>query len=397
MEGQQRGEADGRRLSNGARKRIFLSPPDVGEDERRALMSAFDSNWIAPMGPEIDAFETELATRVAVKNAAALASGTAGLHLALVVAGVEDGDEVITSTLTFVATANAITYVGARPVFVDVCPTTWQLDPELVAEELEAGRRRGRVPKAVIAVDLYGQCADYDALAAICARYGVVLIEDAAESLGATYRDRPAGGLASIGVFSFNGNKIITTSGGGMVVSERRDWVEKVRYLATQARDPVAYYQHSAVGYNYRLSNLLAAIGRAQLRNLDDRIAARRAHRAAYREAFAALPGITFMPEADYGTSNAWLTCVTVEPGQAGLDAEGLRLRFEEFDIEARRVWKPMHMQPVFRHCRCRGGGVAEALFARGLCLPSGSGMTGEERQRVIDVMESANRGTVGR
>ena len=371
-------------------KRVFLSPPDVGEEERNLLLDAFDSNWIAPLGPHVDAFEREVAAQTGSRYAVALSSGTAALHLALLVSGVESGDKVLTSTLTFAATANAITYVGAKPVFVDVDPRTWQLSPGLVAEELEVCRRRGRLPKAVIAVDLYGQCADYDALVDTCGAYGVLLIEDAAEALGATYKNRPAGSLGDAAILSFNGNKIITTSGGGMLLSDNKSWCDLARSLASQAREPAAHYQHTRIGYNYRLSNLLAAVGRAQLRGLERRVARRRAHRAGYKRGLAELAGVEFMPEAVYGQSNAWLTCITRDEERCPASPESVRLALEDWNIEARPVWKPLHLQPVFSGCRIRGGRVSEGLFARGLCLPSGSAMSDAERDRVVDIVRDA-------
>lgn len=364
--------------------RVYLSPPHMGPEERALLLDAFDSNWVAPLGPHVDAFERELAAKIGVKHAVALSSGTAALHLALQLLGVGPGDEVVTSTLTFAATANAITYVGASPVFVDVSPDTWQLDPALLRQELDACARRGRLPKAVITVDLYGQCADHDAIAAACAAHGVPIVEDAAEALGSTYKGRAAGTLGAMGVFSFNGNKIITTSGGGMLVSDREDWITRARYLATQARQPAPHYEHTDVGYNYRLSNLLAAVGRGQLRVLDERVAARRANNAFYREALGDLPGLTFLPEAPYGRSNCWLTCVLVDPAAFGADREAIRRALEADDIEARPVWKPMHLQPVFAERRTRGGAVAARLFERGLCLPSGSSLSEADRDRVV-------------
>lgn len=369
------------------RNRIYLSPPHMGPDERALLLEAFDSNWIAPLGPHVDAFEREMCDKLGIVHAAALSSGTAALHLALLMLGVEPGDEVITSTLTFSATANATTYLGATPVFIDSCPDTWNMDPDLLAEELEACARRGKLPAAVIPVDLYGQCADYEPIRAACGRHGVPIVEDAAEALGASYGGRSAGSFGDMGVLSFNGNKIITTSGGGMLLSNNEAWITRARYLATQARDPAPHYQHSAVGYNYRLSNLLAAVGRGQLRALDQRVAARRATNAYYREALADLPGIDFMPEAPYGRSTCWLTCILVDEQAFGASPEQIRLHLEAHDIEARPVWKPMHLQPVFAGCRVRGGEVAARLFEHGLCLPSGSSLTAQERQLVAELV----------
>src|SRR4051812_8050554 len=276
--------------------RIYLSPPDVGDLERKLLTEAFDSNWVAPVGPDLDAFEAQVADLVRVRHAVALSSGTAALHLALIAAGVRRGDTVLVPSFTFAASANAVVYLGARPVFLDSTPDTWNVDPELVADELETRSIRGQLPRAVIAVDMYGQCADYDALLTACDRYGVPLIEDAAEALGASYRDRPAGSFGLAGVLSFNGNKIITTGGGGMLLTDDDRVAAQTRHLSTQAREPVAHYEHRTVGYNYRLSNLLAAVGRGQVQRLGEIIAARRETARCYREALGDLPGLTFMP-----------------------------------------------------------------------------------------------------
>lgn len=378
-------------------KRIYLSPPDVGQAERELLLEAFDSNWIAPLGPQVDAFELELSRLVGPPHAVALSSGTAALHLGLHVLEVGAGDEVITSTLTFAATANAIAYLGASPVFIDVSESTWTMDTEALREELEHCARRGRLPKAVVPVDLYGQCCDYDPLLAACEQYGVPVLEDAAEALGASYRGRQAGTFGDAAVFSFNGNKIVTTSGGGMLVSRRREIVERVRFLATQARDPAPHYEHSSLGYNYRLSNLLAAVGRGQLRSLPEKIASRRRIRAEYRAALADLPGVHFMPEAEYGEGNAWLTCVTIDPSAAGVTREEIRAALEEANIEARPVWKPMHLQPLYAEARRRGGTVSASLFERGLCLPSGSSLTAADHERVVETIRRAFAGARGR
>ncbi len=364
----------------------------MGEDERSLLLEAFDSNWIAPLGPHVDAFEREVAEKVGVGHAAALSSGTAAIHLALRILGVSSGDEVLVSTLTFSATVNPIVYEGATPVFIDADRETWNMDPGLLEQELAACAGRGKLPRAVIAVDLYGQCADYDAIAAACARYEVPLLEDAAEALGATYRGRAAGSFGALGVFSFNGNKIITTSGGGMLVSNRKDWIERARFLATQARDPAPHYEHSQIGFNYRLSNLLAAVGRGQLRVLEQRVERRRAINAAYRAALGDLPGIAFMPEASYGRMSAWLTCLQVDPAAFGADRDAIIRRLGALDIESRPVWKPMHLQPVFRHCRRRGGEISEELFERGVCLPSGSALTPDQLAQVVEAVRECRR-----
>ncbi|MDQ3223170.1 MAG: aminotransferase class I/II-fold pyridoxal phosphate-dependent enzyme [Gemmatimonadota bacterium] len=367
--------------------RIYLSPPHMGESERSLLLEAFDSNWIAPLGPHVDAFEKEFALRVGASHAAALSSGTAGLHLALQLLGVGRGDEVLVSSLTFSASVNPIVYQGAHPVLIDSEPRSWNMDPDLLAEELKACAERGRLPKAVIVVDLYGYPADYDRISEACARYDVPVIEDAAEALGATWRKRSAGTFGALGVFSFNGNKIITTSGGGMLVSERKDWIDRARFLATQARDPAPHYEHSSIGYNYRLSNLLAAVGRGQLRVLDERVAQRRANNAFYREALADVPGISFPSGIANAEGNCWLTCILVDPAVFGATCEDLRLALERENIEARPVWKPMHLQPVFRDARVRGGRVAEGLFEQGLCLPSGSSLQAHDRERVVSAL----------
>jgi pyridoxal phosphate-dependent aminotransferase EpsN len=364
----------------------------MGREERALLLEAFDSNWIAPLGPEVDRFEREVAEYVGVGHAAALASGTAGLHLALRILGVQRGDEVLASTLTFSATVNPVLYEGGLPVLIDACPETWNMDPGLLVEELEACAKRGRLPKAVIVVDLYGQAADYDPILTACDRYGVPLIEDAAEALGATYRGRRAGSFGAMSVLSFNGNKIITTSGGGMLLSNRKDWIDRARFLATQARDPAPHYEHSQLGYNYRLSNLLAAVGRGQLRVLEDRVRRRREINTVYRARLGALPGISFMPAAGYGASNCWLTCITVDPELFGSTREEIRTALERHDIESRPVWKPMHLQPVFSAYRRRGGEVAARLFDRGLCLPSGSSLAPDDLERILEVVSALYR-----
>ena len=373
-------------------ERIYLSPPDMSAAEREALLAAFDSNWIAPLGPEVDAFERDLANRVAVRDAAALSSGTAALHLALVLLEVGPGDEVWTATLTFAATANAIRYVGATPVFIDSERETWNMDPALLREALRDASTRGALPKALIVVDLYGRCADYEAILDACQEYGVPVIEDAAEALGATYRGKPAGSFGVVGVLSFNGNKIMTTSGGGALLSDDAALVERARHLASQARQPVAHYEHEEVGYNYRLSNLLAAVGRAQLARLDGFVERRREINRRYRAALDGIDGITFFSEAPAGRSTCWLTCVLLDEDRLGVGPEQVRERLETHNIEARPVWKPMHLQPVHRSCRVVGGAVAEDLFRRGLCLPSGSALSQEAQQRVITAFLKAAR-----
>jgi len=368
-------------------KRIYLSPPHMGPAERDLLLDAFDSNWIAPHGPHVDAFEREFCETVGMPYAAALSSGTAALHLTLLMLNVGPGDEVIVSTFTFAATANAVEYLGAAPVFIDSDRETWNMAPGLLEEELAMCSRRGKLPKAVVVVDLYGQCADYDRILAVCGRYGVPVVEDAAEALGATYKGKPAGSFGAAAAFSFNGNKIITTSGGGMFVSEDRSLVERVRYLATQARDPAPHYQHSEIGYNYRMSNLLAAVGRGQLRILRDRVSRKRDIFHFYEHVLSGLPGISFMPIAEFGEPNYWLTCILVDPVRFGATREDIRLALEKENIESRPLWKPMHLQPVFKDCKVRGGDISREIFDKGLCLPSGSSMTESDLKRIVGIV----------
>lgn len=372
-------------------KRIYLSPPHVFGDEQALVAEAFSTNWIAPLGPHVDAFEHEIQEEADVPHAVALSSGTAALHLAMELLGIGAGDEVACSSMTFSASANPICYCRATPLFVD-CDATWTIDPNLLEDALKARAAAGRQVRALIAVDLYGQCADYEPILGLCDRYGVPLVEDAAEALGASYRGRSAGGFGRMGVFSFNGNKIITTSGGGMLVSHERALIDRARFLATQARDSAPHYEHSHVGYNYRLSNVLAAIGRAQLRTLAQRVSRRRDIFDRYVQELGDLPGVRFMPEALYGRSNRWLTCLTVDAAQFGADREALRLALEAVNIEARPVWKPMHMQPVFAGAPTFGGAVSERLFKDGLCLPSGSSLTADEQARVIAVVRRVGR-----
>lgn len=358
---------------------IHLSPPDLRGRERELLMQALDSGWLAPAGPDVDRFEADLAAVTGVPHVVALSSGTAALHLLLLELGVRPGDEVLVSTFTFAATANAVRYCGAEPVFIDSDRATWNMDPDLLAEALVQRR-----PRAVVVVDLYGQCADYDRLAPLCRDAGTPILEDAAEALGATYQGRPAGSFGAAGVLSFNGNKVITTSGGGAALCHDEEMARRVQYLASQARMPALHYEHDEIGFNYRLSNLLAALGRAQLESLDDRVARRREIFATYRDALGGLPGVAFMPEAAYGRSNRWLTALTVDPAEAGFTAGDVIRRLAAHDVEARPTWKPMHLQPVYGGTRRYDRGVAADLYARGLCLPSGSSLDPADQERVI-------------
>ena len=368
------------------RPRIFLSPPHLGGEERRLLDEAFASNYVAPCGPMVDAFEREFAERVEARAAVALSSGTAAIHLALVALGVGAGDRVYCPTLTFIASIAPAVHLGATPVFLDVAPGTWTLDPALLEEVLAADARAGRLPKAVVSVDLYGQCCDIPRLRAICARHGVPLLSDSAEALGSSFDGRPAGKGAAAAAFSFNGNKIITTSGGGMLASDDPALVGRARHLSTQARLPFAHYEHAEAGYNYRMSNLLAAVGRGQLRVLDDRVAAKRRIFDGYARRLGDIPGVSFPPEPPGSRSNRWLTVARIDPA-LGVSPEDLRLALEAEDIESRPVWKPMHLQPVFAGCEIHGGDIAARLFREGLCLPSGTALSEDDLDRVASIL----------
>ncbi|WP_230632803.1 DegT/DnrJ/EryC1/StrS family aminotransferase [Paenibacillus athensensis] len=366
----------------------------MGEYEAGYVAEAFATNWIAPLGPHVDAFEQELAQSVGAAGAVALSSGTAAIHLALRLLGVGAGDTVLCSSLTFVATVNPVLYEKAVPVLIDSEPGTWNMSPLALERALREAAAGGKLPKAVIAVNLYGQSADMDALQLLCAEYGVPLIEDAAESLGATYKGKASGTFGRFGIYSFNGNKIITTSGGGMLVGDDLAALEKARYWATQARDPAPHYQHSEAGYNYRLSNVLAGIGRGQLRALPQRVDARRRIFARYAAALAGVPGLAFMPEAAFGRATRWLTALTLDPAAGGPSPAAVMTRLAARNIESRPVWKPMHAQPLFADCayypHAPGDSVSDRLFATGLCLPSGSGMTDDEQDRVIAVLQDS-------
>ena len=367
--------------------RLYLSPPHIGPDELALVTDAFATNWVAPIGPHVDAFEAEFAAYTGAAHAVAVSSGTAALHLALRLAGVERGDEVAVSDLTFCASVNPILYENGTPVFVDSETTSWNVDPNLVEDLFRQRAASGRQVKALVAVHLYGQTADLDPIVALCAQYGVELIEDAAEALGASYKGRSPGTFGRSGIFSFNGNKIITTSGGGMLVTDDADLATHARKLATQAREPAPHYEHAEIGFNYRMSNVLAGIGRGQLRVLDDRVDARRRVFDAYVDALGGLPGVAFMPEASWGRHTRWLTCLTIDAQAFGASREDVRLALEAQNIEARPVWKPMHLQPAYREYETVGGPVSEALFADGLCLPSGSAMSPADIDRVVQAV----------
>ncbi|MEK5166364.1 aminotransferase class I/II-fold pyridoxal phosphate-dependent enzyme [Paenibacillus sp. FSL R5-0527] len=373
-------------------KRIYLSPPHLGNMEFEFVQEAFRSNWISTVGPHIEAFEAEIARYAGTKGAIVVSSGTAGLHLALRVHGVGPGDTVFVSTLTFIASVNPIIYQGAEPVFIDSEPDSWNMSPAALERALADAARKNRLPKAVIAVNLYGQSAKYDEIKALCAPYGIPVIEDAAESLGAEYKGRRSGSIGDIGVYSFNGNKIITTSGGGAVVSDNLEHLQIMKHWSTQARMPEIHYQHEEIGYNYRMSNILAGIGRGQLLELDGRVAARRKVFANYRERLGAIEGISFMPELAEGFSTRWLTAMTVDPSQCPVPVSRIIAALQENEIESRPVWKPMHLQPCFAgkeiYAHSPELNVAEQLFACGICLPSGSNLTEEEQSRVMDIIE---------
>lgn len=372
-------------------EKIFLSAPHMGAFERDFVEEAFRSNWIAPLGPNVDAFEREIAEYVGVGHAAAVSSGTAAIHLALRLFDVGPGDEVLCSALTFAASANPIAYQGAHPVFVDSEPVSWNMSPAALEDALQDARRRGVKPKAAIVVNLYGQSADYDAILTACRAHDVPVVEDAAESLGAKYRGRQSGSFGRVGIFSFNGNKIITTSGGGMLVADDSALTDRARYLATQAREPVAHYEHVTIGYNYRMSNILAGVGRGQLRVLNDRVASRRQVFANYHSGLSNITALEWVQEPEWSFSNRWLSVCTIARDHRSFGRDAVISALAAEGIEARPVWKPMQLQPVFRGCRFfahEGRSVSADLFDRGLCLPSGSNMTAGQQQRVIDVIK---------
>jgi pyridoxal phosphate-dependent aminotransferase EpsN len=361
----------------------------MGTAEMRFVKEAFQENWLSTVGPHITAFEKEFEEYIGLP-AAALASGTAAIHLGLRLLGVGPGDDVFCPTLTFVATANPIRYLGARPVFLDSDRTTWNLDPDLLAEALRDRARTNSLPKAVIVVHLFGQCADMSPILEACEQYSIPILEDAAEALGSTYKGRPAGSFGDVAAFSFNGNKIITTSGGGMLVSRNREWVDRARFWATQARDAGIEYSHSEIGHNYRMSNVLAGIGRGQMKVLPRRVKQRRAIAHRYRKALSDVPGISFMPQAGYGLHTNWLSCLLINESEFGCSRDELIHRLDAAGIESRPVWKPMHLQPLYSSLPRYRGEVAEDLFRRGICLPSSSSLSRSDQQRVISEIAQA-------
>lgn len=417
-------------------KRIFLSPPHLGNREFEFFTEAFESNYIAPLGPQVEAFEKEFTEFTGISHTVALSSGTAAMHLVLRHLVVCPGDEILASTLTFIGSVSPITFLGATPVFIDCDQETWNMDLDLLEAAMVDAERNGRLPKAVVPTDLYGQCCNYGRIFEVCGRYGVPVVVDAAEAMGAHYRTEDKGqssgtrgqGLAPRGlevdlrlqtfdrwihagkgaqaaVFSFNGNKIMTTSGGGMLASDDEELIEHARFLSQQARDSFPHYEHSEIGYNYRMSNILAAIGRGQLQVLDERVKRKRELFDYYHSALKNIPGIEFMPEAPYNRSNRWLTVILITPEEFGADREAIRLALEKENIESRPVWKPMHLQPVFScsgngtngnkkqyNARKVGGQVSEDLFERGLCLPSGTAMTKKDIDRIIGIIRNCRQ-----
>ena len=370
------------------KEKIWLSSPHMGDLERKFVAEAFDTNWISPVGPHLAAFEKELAQYAGIGHCAALSSGTAAIHLALIILGVKRDDEVICSSFTFSGSCNPIAYVGARPVFVDSEETTWNMDPDLLSACIQDRiEKTGRKPAAIILVHLYGMPADLEGIMRVARAHSIPVVEDAAEAMGSTYKGKALGTFGDLGVYSFNGNKIITTSGGGALVSENESWIAKAHHLATQARDPAPHYQHSEIGFNYRLSNVCAGIGRGQLAVLDERVHQRRRNFDAYFAGLKDLPGISFLPEPDSAYANRWLTTVLVDPGKSGTDRTAISAALAVDNIECRPLWKPMHLQPVFQGAPAYRRGVSERLFEQGLCLPSGSNLSDHDRHRVIEAI----------
>jgi Predicted pyridoxal phosphate-dependent enzyme apparently involved in regulation of cell wall biogenesis len=369
--------------------KIWLSSPHMGGDELKFIQEAFDTNWISPVGPHISGFEEDLSRYVGVAHGAALSSGTAAIHLALIILGVQKEDEVLCSSFTFSGTCNPIVYQGAKPVFIDSEASTWNMDPELLEEAIKDRiRKTGKKPKAVIVVHLYGMPAQMDKIMKICRAYEIPVIEDAAEALGSNLHGQKLGTFGDLSVLSFNGNKIITTSGGGALLSNNKGWIDQAKFLATQARDPAPHYEHSHIGFNYRLSNICAGIGRGQMKVLDERVAQRRKVFEYYQTQLSGIKSIQFLKEPVGYYSNRWLTTILIHPG-AGISRETIRLALEKENIESRPLWKPMHLQPVFKHCSAYSTGVSARLFEEGLCLPSGSNLKPEELERLTDLIRS--------
>ncbi|NDV22179.1 aminotransferase DegT [Desulfovibrio sp. JC022] len=364
----------------------------MGGNEQEYVRQAFESNFIAPLGPMVNGFEQDFSDLTGFAHCAALSSGTAALHLALRIVGVEPGDVVIASSLTFIGSVSPVTFIGAEPVFIDSDCKSWNMDPELLAEAVDHYISIGRKPKAVIPTDLYGQCADYDRILEILEPHGIPLIVDAAESVGATYKGRHAGKGALMAAYSFNGNKIITSSGGGMLGSDNEEMISRARWLSQQAKEPEPYYEHKEIGYNYRMSNLVAAVGRGQVEVIPERVKRKREIFDYYEQELDSCSGLSFMPEADYGQCNRWLSVMLVDKNEFGAFPDDIRITLEKENIESRPVWKPMHNQPVFKDNTVFGGKVSEDLFERGLCLPSGTAMTADEQQRIVDLIKRCGK-----
>lgn len=372
-------------------EKIWLSSPHMGGNELKYIHEAFNTNWIAPLGPNVNGFEKDLALYTGAKAVSVLSSGTAAIHLALILLDIKPGDEVLVASFTFSASVNPIVYLGATPVFIDSEPETWNMSPELLEEAIKDRMSKGKRPKAIVTVHLYGMPAKMDEILKIANQYKIPVIEDAAEALGSAYKNKALGTYGLMGVLSFNGNKIITTSGGGALISDNEKLVERSRFLATQARDNAPHYEHSEIGYNYRMSNVIAGVGRGQMEVLNNRIEQRRENHKFYKENLRDYSGITFLeePGPDY-FSNHWLTCIVVNPAKTkGLTREDLRLALEKENIESRPLWKPMHLQPVFKDCPYYGTGVSDELFENGLCLPSGSNLTAEDKHRIIGIIKN--------
>lgn len=371
--------------------KIFLSPPHMSGREQQYIEEAFELNWIAPLGNNVDGFENELANYNEINNVAVVTSGTAAIHLALQILGVSHGDTVFCSSLTFVASTNPIIYQGATPILIDSELDTWNMSPQALKRALQDASKLGKLPKAVIIVHLFGQSAKMDELVCICREYNVPIIEDAAESLGSLYNGQKSGTFGDFGVFSFNGNKIITTSGGGALISHDATAIEKAKFLAQQARDPALHYEHSEVGYNYRMSNIVAGIGRGQLEVLDERVKARRDIFNTYEKALSHIPGVTFQPEPKNSKSNRWLTALTIDPEITGTSSLNLISALTKYNIESRPVWKPMHLQPLYKdatyYSHSENTSISDGLFKNGLCLPSGSSLSRDEQEIIISIL----------
>ncbi len=371
------------------KKRIYLSPPHMSGNEIKHVNQAFDENWIAPLGPNVDAFEQSVSEYCGVTGSVALSSGTAALHLALILLGVQQGDDVFVSSFTFSASVNPVVYQGATPVLIDSEPDTWNMDPQLLEQAILDRQKYGNKPKAIIVVHLYGMPAKMDEILAIAEKYSIPVIEDAAEALGSKYKGKPLGSLGKLAILSFNGNKILTTSGGGVLLSNNTEWIDEARFLATQARDQAVHYQHSKVGYNYRMSNVLAGIGRGQLEVIDERVRRKREINLYYKDKLGEFDGIEFLEEPDESYfSNCWLTTILVDPVKTGTSWQQLRLELEKENIESRPLWKPMHLQPVFEAYPAYQNNVSESLFATGMCLPSGTNMSDGELEKIVSILK---------